>query len=168
MWKGEKRVAMAAVSFALVGCLALTGCDSGNDGDAATSDTGSEPAAEQQAEAPQSDYQVSIDSAQRVTDYEGKPALAVSYTWTNNSEDTTSFAVALYAQCFQNGVELQNAVVTGIDTNSYMSDVQPGGSTQVTQCYELSDESPVDVQVTELISFDDTPLAETTFDLATL
>ena len=115
-----------------------------------------------------SEYEVTIDSASMTTDYEGNPALVVNYTWTNNSDEATSFEVALHDQCFQNGVECDFAVVSDVDTMASMNDVQPGATTEVTECFSLEDESEVTIQVTELISFDDTVLAEKTFDPATL
>ena len=119
-------------------------------------------------EAPQSDYAVTIDGSTVTTDYEGNPALVVNYTWTNNSDEATSFAVAFDETCFQNGVEREMAIVSDVDTSNYMNEVQPGSTAEVTLCYELEDESEVTVEVRELFSLDDTVLAEKTFDPATL
>ena len=115
-----------------------------------------------------SEYEVTIDSASMTTDYEGNPALVVNYTWTNNSDEATSFAVAFDETCFQNGVEREMAIVSDVDTSNYMNEVQPGSTAEVTLCYELEDESEVTVEVRELFSLDDTVLAEKTFDPATL
>lgn len=112
-----------------------------------------------------SEYDVTIDDATTTTDYSGNPALLVTYTWTNNSSDATSFAVALHAQCFQDGVECPLAVVSGADTNS-MTQLKPGASTTVQQAYQISGTSDATVEVTKLISFDDTILAEKTFSIA--
>lgn len=112
-----------------------------------------------------SEYEVTIDDATTTTDYSGNPALLVTYTWTNNSSDATSFAVALHAQCFQDGVECPLAVVSGADTNS-MTQLKPGASTTVQQAYQISGTSDATVEVTKLISFDDTILAEKTFSIA--
>ena len=37
----------------------------------------------------------------------------VTYTFTNNSDEATSFMVALYPKVFQNGVELGTAIEDG-------------------------------------------------------
>lgn len=134
------------------------------DGDAAQAEDGASGDAAQSA----SEYEVTIDSASMTTDYEDNPALVVNYTWTNNSDEATSFAVAFDETCFQNGVEREMAIVSDVDTSNYMNEVQPGSTAEVTLCYELEDESEVTVEVKELFNLDDTVLAEKTFDPATL
>ena len=134
------------------------------DGDAAQAEDDASGSATQSA----SEYEVTIDSASMTTDYEDNPALVVNYTWTNNSDEATSFAVAFDETCFQNGVERGMAIVSDVDTSNYMNEVQPGSSAEVTLCYELEDESEVTVEVKELFNLDDTVLAEKSFDPATL
>ena len=134
------------------------------DGDAAQAEDDASGSATQSA----SEYEVTIDSASMTTDYEDNPALVVNYTWTNNSDEATSFAVAFDETCFQNGVEREMAIVSDVDTSNYMNEVQPGSSAEVTLCYELEDESEVTVEVKELFNLDDTVLAEKSFDPATL
>lgn len=116
------------------------------------------------AATPESSYAVTIDSATLGTDYQGNPAVVVTYTWTNNSDKATSFMVALHAQCFQDGVQCDNAIVNGIDSN-YTTDVKPGASTTVQEAYEVSGTSDVTIEVSELISFSTEVLAEKTFSL---
>lgn len=111
------------------------------------------------------EYEVAIDDATMTTDYAGNPALLVSYTWTNNSDESTSFAVALHAQCFQDGVECPTAIVTGADTDTF-TQLKPGASTTVQQAYEITGTSDATVEVTKLISLDNTVLAEKTFSVA--
>ena len=134
------------------------------DGDAAQAEDDASGNATQSA----SEYEVTIDSASMTTDYEDNPARVVNYTWTNNSDEATSFAVAFDETCFQNGVEREMAIVSDVDTSNYMNEVQPGSSAEVTLCYELEDESEVTVEVKELFNLDDTVLAEKSFDPATL
>ncbi len=160
-----KRVAVGVVaaSLAVAGCLGLVGCGGSDEpaGDAAQ---------EEQEPEVQSDYEVSIDGARLTEDYEGNSAIVVTFTWTNNSEDTTSFAAALMPTVFQNGVELETAVVVDdqYDSSGYLAEVKTGGTTEVQMAYLLEDESEVEVEVEELISLDDVVLAETTFDPASL
>lgn len=155
-------LAAAASPLALVGC---NGSDSGDDAPAA------EQPAEEQAEQPaeeqaSSKYAVTIDGSTVTTDYEGKPAIIVDYTFTNNSDDATSFAVACSQKAFQNGVQLETAVVMDDLGNGYLAEIKPGATTSARMAYSLTDESDVTVEVTELISFDDTILAEATFPVA--
>jgi hypothetical protein len=90
----------------------------------------------------------------------------VTYTFTNNSEDATSFVVALHPEVFQNSVELNTAVGSNWDSETYLSDVKPGSSTTVEIGYQLGDMSDITVEVSELLDFDGTLLAEQTFSLA--
>ncbi len=107
-----------------------------------------------------SDYAVTIDDCRMTEDYEGNPAAVVTFTFTNNSEETTSPAVALHAQVFQNGTELEMAITTdNEDADKYMNDVKPGSSITYGLAYELEDTSDITVEVQELAAFNDVLLA---------
>lgn len=111
-------------------------------------------------------YVVSIDDATATTDYAGNPAIVVTYTWTNNSDKDASFTFALNAECFQNGVECETAVVQDINNGNSLSELKPGATATTQQAYKLADTSDVTVEVTELISFSNEILAEKTFSVA--
>lgn len=107
-------------------------------------------------------YAVTIDGSHTTTDYEGKPTLVVNYTFTNNSTDAASFMFAISDKAFQNGVQLETAIVTGddsYDSANSLNEVKPGASIAVQSAYVLDDQSDVTIECTELISFDDTVLA---------
>lgn len=159
-----RRAAMAGLVAALaVAPVALTGCGD----DASSGSAGTDAAAEEQeSEEVQSDYVVTIDGATVTTDYEGAPAIIIDYTFTNNSDEDTSFAVACSQQAFQNGVQLETAVVTEDLGNGYMAEIKPGASTQARIAYSLTDQSEVSVEVEELFSLDEVTLAEATFPVA--
>lgn len=168
----KKRILAAGVACALaIGCMGVVGCSSGG-GEAPAGEDGGEVREATQAEAPAPDskYVVSIDGCEVTQDYEGKPAIVVTYTWTNNSDDAISFMVAIDDAAFQNGVELDFATISvtdeRFDTNSAMNEVQPGATQTVQQAFLLDDQSDVSVECTELISFDDAVLAEATFSVA--
>ncbi len=156
--------ARRAVVFAMAGALAfavpftLAGCG----GDAADDSA----AGEEQTEEVQSDYAVTIDGSTLTTDYEGAPAIIIDYTFTNNSEEATSFAAACMPKAFQNGVELETAIVNDDLGNGYTAEIKPGATTQARIAYTLADESEVSIEVTELFSLDDVVLAEATFPAA--
>lgn len=128
--------------------------------------TASEPQAAEQSATDEASYGVTIDGCRVTEDYEGNPAAVVTYTFTNNSDEATSFMVALYPKVFQNGVELSTAIGTDWDSEKYSSDVKPGSSTTVEIGYALEDMSDITVEVGELLSFDDAVLAEQTFSLS--
>lgn len=138
-----------------------TNADAQND--AAASDAASNV---QDMEGDLENTHVAIVSAVRSdNDYEGNPTVLVTYTWTNNSDRNTSFASVLDDSAFQNGQQLDMAVYmsnpAGYDVNSYIAELQPGATGTVTVGYVLKDDSPVDVEVTALISFDDTKVSHT-------
>lgn len=144
--------------------FALVGCDSG---DVAGGDAGSATAqATTQEEEVKSDYAVTIDTCTVTTDYEGSPAIVVDYTFTNNSDEDASFAVACIAKAFQNGAELETAVVNEDLGNGYMAELKPGATTQARIAYKLADQSEVSVEVEELFSLEEVKLAEKTFSVA--
>ena len=126
-----------------------------------------EEAVEEKA-APKSHYEVTIDGYELAEDYEGKPSIIITYSWVNNSDKTISALVALSDKVFQNGVQLESTVVLDpeVDTNAAMSDVKPGYGNTYQFAYVLSDDSDVTVEVSELISFDESLLAETTFSIS--
>lgn len=99
------------------------------------------------------DYSVSINDSKVVEDYDGNPALAVSYTWTNNSDETASFMWALADKAYQDGIELETAFYSGdeIDTSASSLEVKPGTTLDVWCVYELRSESEVLVEVEEFM-----------------
>lgn len=155
---------VVALAAAVATSLALTAC--GGDG----SEDGAEATSEEQVQEAEpetaSDYAVTIDGSTMTTDYEGNPAMIVDFTFTNNSDEATSFAVACSQKAFQNGVELEMAITTDDLGNGYWAEIKPGASTQARLAYSLTDDSDVTIEVEELFSLDDTMLAEATFSVA--
>lgn len=165
---GRRALVVTLALVAATSPVALAGCNGSDAGDDAPA---AEQPAKEQTEEPaeaqaSSKYAVTIDGSTVTTDYEGKPAIIVDYTFTNNSDDATSFAVACSQKAFQNGVQLETAVVLDDLGNGYFAEIKPGATTSARKAYSLADESDVTVEVTELISFDDTILAEATFPVA--
>ena len=157
---------------AIIGLLLLAGC-----GAPASTSNGAEPAASEPAStasevtetAPEEepaadrDYAVTIDDSRLTKDYQGKPALVVDFTFTNNSDEAANFMFATRAKAFQNGIELESAMIMDdkkYDSANSMKDIKPGKSLKVQQAFELDNKKDdVELEVTELLSFDDTPLA---------
>lgn len=172
--KGGKGIAIAGlvlgvlallVTVVMYGSAASVADSSASDAGSGTAGASSDVQQADQAEAA-AEYAVTIDGCRVTEDYQGAPVAVVTYTFTNNSDDATSFMVALRPQVFQNGVELNTAIGSDWDSEKYLSDVKPGSSSTVEIGYALEDTSDVTVEVTELISFDDTILAEATFSVA--
>jgi len=114
------------------------------------------------------DYAVSIDSARKTTDYDGKPAIIITYTWTNNSSETTSAAVSLYLKAFQSGAACDTAIVTDDKTyksEDYMRDIKPGTTLTVEEAFLLRDEtSAVEAELTGFLS-EGNEVVTKTFDI---
>ena len=117
------------------------------------------------------DYAVEITGARLSQDYEGNPAIVVSYTWTNNSEDTTSAMVTMMESAFQDGVELENAIIMdddNYDSGSSMKDVRPGASVEIQKAFLLDSESSVvEFEIEEFLGFSGEKVSMN-FDPATL
>ena len=157
---------VVALATAVTASLTLTACGGGDSEDGAGAATEEQAQEAEQEETVQSDYAVTIDGSSTTTDYEGNPAMIVDFTFTNNSDEATSFAVACSQKAFQNGVQLETAIVMDDLGNGYMAEIKPGATTQARLAYALTDESDVTVEVSELFSLDDTMLAEATFSVA--
>lgn len=164
----RKALAGAVAAVSMAGCLSLFACSSGSDGASTDAPTADAPQQATQQESGQeaSKYAVSIDDCTVTADYSGASAIVVTYTFTNNSDKAVPFMTAISAKAFQNGVQLDTAIVEDIDAQSTMNEIKSGATTTVQQAYVLDDQSDVSVECTELISFDDTVLAEKTFAVA--
>lgn len=110
-------------------------------------------------------YHVEIGECSIEKDYNGKPAAVISYVFTNNDDEANSAMVALSDRAFQNGVSLESAYFMDdsvVNSADLMKDVQPGSSIEIKQGYLLSSESaPIEFEITELISFNDSKLGKT-------
>ena len=162
--KNTKRLLITLVAAAALG---LAACGTSSRSKSATSSGGGsaeQAAPAEQSETASSKYAVTIDSARVTEDYSGDPAVVIGFTFTNNSDDKANFMFATNVDVFQNGVELDTAIVSGIESNS-MNDIKPGASIQTEQAFSLNDMSEIEVEVSELLSFSDDLLATKTFTL---
>lgn len=116
-------------------------------------------------------YSVEIESCRITEDYEGKPVAIITYNFSNISDDDpASFMWTFEDSVYQNGVGLNDAYVlsdsANYDSDSQTKEIKKGASIKVQVAYELDDTtSDVEVEVRELISFDD-KVVKKTFKLA--
>lgn len=110
-------------------------------------------------------FEVSIGSCTVTEDYEGNPAIVVEYTWTNNNSEAMMFDVNVITRAFQNGVELDYAILMSdeFDVDDSMKEIKPGVTQTVYKPYLLDDMSEVTVEVEDW--FSDGPVAEKAFTL---
>lgn len=99
-------------------------------------------------------YKVTYSRHETGKDWDGNPCLYFYYNFTNNSEENTSAMASAYMQCFQNGIQCDNASVDyNTEMDNYMKDVQPGTTIEVCECYVLSDNSEVTIETSDWASF---------------
>ena len=157
-----------AALLLLSGCGASEDTSTGASGSNTTSASQAATSTDEEAPDSDADYVVTIDGSKQIKDYEGKPALVVNFTFTNNSDKAANFAFAVSAKAFQDGVELETAIA--MDDKNYrvedsLKDIKPGKSIKTQSAYVLDGKSDVTIEVKELISFDDTMLATKTFTI---
>lgn len=179
---------LLSLALALTLCLALASCGGGTSkensqsAEPAPAGTQEQPPAADPApsesvpEEPSSsgdlgDYHVEIKKAALAKDYEGNPAIIITYSWTNNSEDTTNALTSVAGKAFQDGVQLETAIIMDsdlYDSEASMKDVRPGTALDIQCAYVLTSEtSIVEFEMTEWISFSD-EMVSMNFDPAAL
>lgn len=167
-------IAFGLLAVLLTGCVAFT--DDPADGQSAepavsAADDGADGETEQLAEeGTLGEYYVKIlDCETGVQDCDGNPVIGVTYEFTNQSEEAISFDTALYATAYQDGVELDLAVLDGTYPEEYENasrNIKPGKTLTCEGYYVMtSGTTPVEVEVSELITLDSSKLAKT-FEIA--
>lgn len=163
--------------FAAFMAMSLVGCgDTGdtpqgnNDTDSATTeaatnvDNSAKTESTATSEGDLGDYHVKIlDAETGLKDYEGNPVIGVKYEYTNNSEEGMMFDAAVITQAFQDGVQLDYAILdsTSDEYDNCMKEIKTGVTLTCELYYVLSSESDVEIEVAELISLDDSKLVKT-------
>lgn len=102
------------------------------------------------------DYHVIIKEIELAKDYAGKPAIVVTYEWTNNSDEAKAFGYVIDDKAFQNGIECESSIIK-IVTDEYdgkYKEIKPGKTLEFKYGYLLNDtQSDVEVELQPLISF---------------
>lgn len=107
-------------------------------------------------------YKVKINSVKLGKDYEGNPAIIINLDWTNNSEETTSYMGSMGTQVFQDGAELEMAVIEGddADVDKMTKEVRPGTTLEgVEAAYSPTSENSIEIEIQALEeTFTDKPV----------
>lgn len=103
------------------------------------------------------DYLVSVVAYRKTTNYEGKPVIVLKLGFTNNSNNSEIFSLSVDLTAFQNGIELESAIMLEdeYDSHTRHAYVKPGAGVTVYCAFILDDDSPVDFEVQESFSFND-------------
>lgn len=113
------------------------------------------------------EFAVAIKGARLAKDFEGNKSIIVSMDFTNNSTEGQIFSASILNKAFQNGIQLETAVVLDLSNNS-LKEIKPGVTLEIETAYKLDDlEQPVDIEVSNVFSFDDAKVIKT-FDIQQL
>lgn len=111
-------------------------------------------------------YKVEIKSCRLSKNYDGNPVAVVTYSYTNNDSEPHSFLATFEDHAYQNGVEAEQAIFPSDDdyekNNNQSKEIKSGVTIDVMVAYKLNDTtSPVEVEVGQFFSFDDTKITKT-------
>ncbi|MBO4853607.1 MAG: DUF5067 domain-containing protein [Oscillospiraceae bacterium] len=115
-------------------------------------------AAENTGEGDLGDYHVRVTGYHLAKSYDDKDVIILDYEFTNNDEDATSAETALYIKMFQDGIQLESAIVIddSYDSDNGFKDIKTGVTLPCQCAYELENTtSPVEVEISKLFSFSD-------------
>jgi hypothetical protein len=153
-----KRICAGFVVLVLV--FGMVACGGGEpSGSSANPGSGGSSASDEVTPAPdnsQADakYVVTIDDCSRtvVNEYTGdKDVVVITFTFTNNSNEETSFLYAILVNAFQNGDTLLSAIELNAEFMDAMkSEIAPGATITVQQAFIINDDSPVLVECDDL------------------
>lgn len=111
------------------------------------------------------DFEITIKDATFTKDFEGNNAIVINYDFTNNSKEATSPFLTVIGKAFQDGIELESAVIMDdkvYDLSIDQKEIKSGVTLENCQiAFVLSSESPVEFEISELISFNDKKLVKT-------
>lgn len=162
-----KKFITTLVAALMIGAM-LTACG-GDTGSTNSGENAKEPAATQTQEKKKSsegdigNYHVKLLDAEVTKDFEGNPAIRVSYEFTNNDKEAVMASIATPMQAYQDGVQLEIAISADEDQeyNNSALNVKKGATLKCAQYFELtSEDSEVEVEVSDILGMSD-PLTKT-------
>ena len=156
----------AASVIVIFGLFAISSSEDSQSSDQTSAENGNEAVVSEKPKNNLGKYNVVIKSCRLAEDYKGTPIVIVTYEFTNNSDDATSFSFSVTDSVFQNGIGLNECYVVDDSANyssdNQLKDIKPGSTLDVEVAYTLNDnETDLEVEVKELISFKDTVVTKT-------
>ena len=80
--------------------------------------------------------------------------LVVTYDFTNNSSQETSFIVSIENKCWQNGIEIPEDFFTNYDTTRDLTNIKPGATISVQKVFDIPDiQGPVELSFAPFFDF---------------
>jgi hypothetical protein len=149
--------------------LSFASCDFSDVDSSSSNEKSEQSSSSSKKEEPKSnlgDYNVVIDSFRMAEDYQGNDVIIVKYLFTNNSDESDSFMLAVDEIAYQDGVELQESIFVDDSANYSMDNqskkIRPGVTLAVEVAYELSDTTTdVEIEVEEIFSFKERKVTKT-------
>ena len=162
--KKKRLIILIGIIVAVIIIIAVSSGSSESNDSNTPSNNGS-VAAEQQEETKGviGKYVCTVKSAKVCKNWEGKDSVKITYEFTNNGNDAESFDFALSDELYQDSVGLESSFISS-DDDDWGIDVKikPGTTKEVSKVYILRDKkTPIDVEISELISFSDDKLTYT-------
>ncbi len=97
-------------------------------------------------------FKVEFGEAKKVTStYIEGDLLEVTYTFTNNSEDTVSADGVLMVKAYQDGIEIDTEFDTALTGDNESKSIKPGASLECKRLFKLTSNSDVEVEATEFL-----------------
>ena len=121
-------------------------------------------AGRQETEGTLGQFYVKVTGFRLTKDYDGKDVLVLQYDFTNNSGEDASAMWSLAFTAFQDGVQIDTAWADDVSDNRDKT-IKPGITLSCEEAFLISGKSPVELEITELITFNDEKVV-TTFTLA--
>ncbi|MDL2310913.1 DUF5067 domain-containing protein [Peptostreptococcaceae bacterium OttesenSCG-928-C18] len=106
------------------------------------------------------DSVVVLNSIRKGVDYDKNEVIILNITWTNNTDETASFATTIGQKVFQDGQELDIAfVMDGMDSGNYSKEVRPGTTLEnIEFAFNTISTNELEVEFDEWISLDSNPV----------
>lgn len=162
--KKKKLIILGVILAVIIIIVAAAGGSSGsNDDSNSQSNNGAVTAEQEETKGKIGNYICTVKSATVCKNWEGKDSVKITYEFTNNAKEAESFDFALSDELYQNGVGLESSFISADDDDWGLDvKIKPGTTKDVSKVYILRDkETPIDVEISELISFSDDKLTYT-------
>ena len=166
---GKKRGRGLAIAGLVLSILAAVVCvvmyvSMGMMGAAVNESTGTNTASEITHKS--DDYTVQIMDCKTTKDHSGDPAVVVTYRWKNGSSSAKSFSSVMYPKVFQDDVQLDTTIASGVDVSGYLEKIKPGKSATLKLAYKLENKKDdVVVEVGPLVNVSNEFYAKKTFSV---
>lgn len=110
------------------------------------------------------DYEVTVQKVVISKDYDGKDAITIVYDWTNNSEETVAPLWAVSFKVFQDGKELETAIILDDKSADSLAEVRPAISVEgLSSSFITTSKNELEIEVSELVSFGEPVLLKVPF-----